>query len=41
MVLSGYYAGSEATAGGREIFYTKLMFSRDQNRISAFEISYP
>ena len=41
IVLSGYYAGGASKGGARVIFYTKLMFSRDHGRISAFEISYP
>ena len=39
-VISGYY--QRANADDRSlIFYAKFMFSRDLERFSAFEISYP
>lgn len=38
-VLSGYYQADDLA--DRTIFYTKVMFSPDQQTFSAFEISFP
>jgi hypothetical protein len=39
-VISGYYRRSEPSDPSL-IFYAKFMFSRDLERFSAFEVSYP
>ncbi|MDB5505585.1 MAG: hypothetical protein JWR75_223 [Devosia sp.] len=39
-VLSGYFTADDAPDEPL-VFYTKVMFSADRSRISAFEISYP
>lgn len=40
LVISGYYR-REDSSDPSLIFYAKFMFSRDLDRFSAFEISYP